>query len=150
MPGGPQEERAWRLAAVALAGGASVAEAAEQVGVSVRTLRRWRLKATFVSYESQMRDEVVSQALGRLAKHLTKAADRIASLIGSTNPSVALKAAIATFNTVAPFARLNKEVAEAVKGFEKLVKEYQQEQDELDARMGPPAAPTPSAPAGGS
>lgn len=54
-------------AALALAGGAAVAEAAQKAGRSARAVQRWLLRPDFAARVNELRSQLTSQALGVLA-----------------------------------------------------------------------------------
>ena len=69
------------LLAAALAAGATVTQAAEQFGISRRTVQRYLAQSAFRRQVARLRNELVSAALGRLADHMTRAADTVARLV---------------------------------------------------------------------
>jgi transposase-like protein len=79
-------------AALALARGLTFAGAALEVGVSERTLYRWREDKTFSGRIHQIRADLFAQAAGKLSQLAGKAAERLGELVDSDNPAVALGA----------------------------------------------------------
>ena len=59
------------------------------------TVYRWRRHPKVVAKVRALRDQMVGEALGRMARNLTAAADTLASLLGDENPLVRLRAATA-------------------------------------------------------
>src|SRR5258706_8289069 len=87
-----QENKFLQLA-WALATGASQTAAAERVGVSTKTIYRQMGKPSFRRLVAQLREEVVSRALGRMADNMTRAADVLVGLLDEKDPAVRLRAA---------------------------------------------------------
>jgi hypothetical protein len=79
--------------AVALAGGASARAAAEQAGVSERTVRRKLAKPAFRRFVANLRSQLFAAALGRMADNMTRASDALAALLDEKDPAVRLRAA---------------------------------------------------------
>jgi hypothetical protein len=140
MPGGAKT-RNWELAAAALAAGQTVAQAAEAAGVDERTVYRWRRKEAFAEREWSLRHEIVDGAIARLAQHMTRAVDRIAKLIDHKNPALALRAALATIQTVAPFHQIARETRDTIRAVEKHLAEEKKWRAERDAHR--PWTPPP-------
>jgi hypothetical protein len=61
----------------------------------VTTVYRWRRHPKVVAKVRALRDQMVGEALGPMARNLTAAADTLASLLGDENPLVRLRAATA-------------------------------------------------------
>jgi Helix-turn-helix of insertion element transposase len=80
-------------AAVALAAGRTLTEAAAAAGVDTRTLYRWRQDPEFAARVNELRDAVLAEALGRLVTSSTAAVDKLVELLGCTNPLVSIQAA---------------------------------------------------------
>jgi Homeodomain-like domain len=81
------------LLAWALASGKSIAQAAEQFGVSRRTVERHLARPEFRRRVVRLRGELIGNALGRMAENMTRAADTVNRLLDSDDPAVALRAA---------------------------------------------------------
>lgn len=77
---------------LALASGATVAQAAERAGISTRTAYRRLDEAGIGERIEEARAGMFARAVGRLAETATHAADRLASLMHSTSDSVSLGA----------------------------------------------------------
>jgi hypothetical protein len=70
-------------AAVALASGAALAEAAAQSGAGQRTIKTWRASLpAFTRRVQELRAEMTDQALGRLVGRMREAADTLGYLSG--------------------------------------------------------------------
>ena len=67
--------------ALALAAGASAAEAAKSVRLSVRTVKRRRADPAFMRRVAELRAEMVSRAVGRLSEAMTAAALQLRRLV---------------------------------------------------------------------
>src|SRR5438045_3746704 len=89
--------------AALVAGGTSVTEAAEQVGVSRRTATRWAGTDQFKLAVARVRGEVVSSALGGLGAGLKSAVATMNCLLNDTDAKIRLASAKAMFES---FARL--------------------------------------------
>jgi predicted transcriptional regulator len=76
-----------------IAAGASAAEAAREVGVSERSVRRWCADPNFAGEVGQLRAELVGQALGQLAHALTRAVATLAELLDDESSMARLGAA---------------------------------------------------------
>lgn len=82
------------LAALALAKGLSFEEAAAEAKCGLRTLKRWSAEDDdFRRRVSQLRGELVSGAMGRMAGQMSEAADTLGELLGAKNEAVRLGAA---------------------------------------------------------
>ena len=79
--------------ALALAAGASTAEAAAQCGVSQRTVQRQLLDPQFRKLVYDLRDQYLSRALGRMADSMAAAAEKLVALLQSDKPGVQLRTA---------------------------------------------------------
>jgi hypothetical protein len=91
---GPAEEVGPEaLLAAALAAGKEVAEAARETNVSERTAYRRLADPQFKRLLAELRGRMVSQALGRLSATMTKASDRLDTLLDSKSERTQLAAA---------------------------------------------------------
>jgi hypothetical protein len=79
--------------ALALASGATAPQAAEQTGVSLRTVHRKLANPAFRRLVSRLRGEMLAAALGRMAENMTRAADTVAALLDVEDPAIRLRAA---------------------------------------------------------
>jgi hypothetical protein len=83
-------------AALALAMGRSVKEAADAAGVDPKTVYRWRSGKQFKVKVRQLRQEVIDTALGKLLSSLTAACDTLTELLGPGHQEgTRLRAAVA-------------------------------------------------------
>jgi len=95
-PPGTQDGRrgADAVLVVALAGGATAAEAAKSAGVSERTVRRRLADADFVSRVEAVRSEMLDTAVARVSAGAVAAVDTLVGLMTpDSSPSVRLAAA---------------------------------------------------------
>lgn len=92
MPGGTNQANR-DLAAVALACGKSLAEAATAAGVTERTVLRWKKDPPFKTRVEELRADIVRDTAGQLASSMTRAAEVLDTLLKSANERVQLTAA---------------------------------------------------------
>jgi hypothetical protein len=90
-PWNPNQEQAAAL----LATGSKAKAAAEAVGVSDRTVRRWVADRAFASHVASLRDLAIGATIGRLADGSLKAVDKLLTLVDSLDESIALRASTA-------------------------------------------------------
>lgn len=96
-PGGrPRNAGAVEAAVIALAAGATVPDAARTAGVSLKTLKRWRRDQRFRDRVEERRREILTEATAKLTGSMTKAADKLGTLIDSADEKVALAASKST------------------------------------------------------
>jgi hypothetical protein len=81
------------LLATALAAGANAPDAAEQLGLSLRTVRRRLEDPDFRRLVAELRAEMVASALGFMTDNLTRAARSVAGLLEAPEPHIRLRAA---------------------------------------------------------
>jgi len=93
MPGGTKQANR-DLAAVALASGKNIAEAAAAAGMTERTVQRWKEDPQFIARVEELRSEIVHDVAGRLAASMTRAAETLEGLLHSSNERVKLSAAM--------------------------------------------------------
>ena len=79
------------LAAVALATGKTVVEAAAAASVVERTVYGWNAEPEFRERVSELRREMVSRASGELAEAMSAAAKKLRKLVDSTSDNIALR-----------------------------------------------------------
>jgi len=79
--------------ALAIAGGASIVDAAKEAGVSERTAYRWAGDAATKAKVTAARDELFSRAVSVLAGTATEAAETLKRLLGSKSEKIQLQAA---------------------------------------------------------
>jgi hypothetical protein len=87
----PPEKRT--LLALALASGTPVGIAAEQTGVSRKTVARYLAKPAFRRLVARLRGDMLATALGRMTENMTRAADTVAALLDAPEPHIRLRAA---------------------------------------------------------
>jgi hypothetical protein len=120
-----QTPRRWETAnevALCLASGQTPAEAAKSTGVSLTTVYRWRRHPKVIAKVRELRDQMVGEALGRMAHNLTAAADTLASLLRDENPLVRLRAATALLE-ITPKLRADCDLAARLGELEQRVAE---------------------------
>jgi hypothetical protein len=78
--------------AMALAGGCTATAAAERFGISRKTVQRKLAKPAFRRIVWNLRQQMVAAAVGRMADHMTLAADALVKLLDSEDPAVRLRA----------------------------------------------------------
>jgi hypothetical protein len=100
-------------AALALARGSTVKDAAAVAGVSERAVALWKLDPPFQARVEELRAELFAAAVGRLAGHHGKAADRLGELLDSADENTRLKAARAILE-LGPRLREHCDLAAAV------------------------------------
>ena len=94
MPGGPKEEHK-DLAAVKLACGGTIAEAAKVAGVDPRTIYKWKADdANFRALIARFRAEAVERSLGKLSDAMSAAADVLVKLLKNKDCDVRHRAAV--------------------------------------------------------
>jgi hypothetical protein len=97
----------FEMMAVAIASGSSVKDASEQIGISPRHGYRVAGRDNFQKRVSEIRTELMTQALGQLSAASTRATERILALVESDDHSVALRASVAILDR---FSRLSESV----------------------------------------
>jgi hypothetical protein len=109
-------------AALALARGRPVAEAAADAGVTPRTVHRWREDEAFMAEVRSLRDGLFNEASQRLSGLSDRAAERLGELVESANDCVALSACK---TVIAEAARLREllEIEERVAALEQKINE---------------------------
>lgn len=90
---GGSRKGAAALAAVALAGGASIAEAARRSKVGEQTVRRWLKQPKFRARVNALRGEMVGAAVNTLSQSMTGAAVALERLLKSKSEGTRLRAA---------------------------------------------------------
>jgi hypothetical protein len=89
-PLAPRQE----AAALALATGCTIGEAAKRSGAGARTIKTWNTNdPRFGDRISELRAEMTGQALGRLTDGMTKAASTLQNLLDAKSESIRLGAA---------------------------------------------------------
>jgi hypothetical protein len=80
------------IAAAALALGKTVAAAAAEAGVSERTCYRWLRRPSFRRRVDRLRGAMVGEAVGKLSRSMSAAADVLSKLLTSRDPATRLRA----------------------------------------------------------
>jgi HEAT repeat protein len=92
LPDDPNLPR-WQPVAIALATGATVADAAAAGGVHPSTVKRWLRRPAFNHRIQEVRDQAISAAVGKLSEACISAAETLRELLSNSNPVVRLGAA---------------------------------------------------------
>ncbi len=79
--------------AMALAAGATATAAAEQFGISRKTVQRKLAKPAFRQMVAKLRGQMLAAAVGRMADNMSLAADSLVKLLADDNASIRLRAA---------------------------------------------------------
>ena len=94
-------------AALAIARGQNVKTAAKETGVGLRTLHRWLTEdRAFRQRVDELREELFSQAAGRLSDLANHATDTLVELLGAKDEKVRLQAARIVFETASNFRQM--------------------------------------------
>lgn len=110
--------------ALALASGKTVRDAAAELGIGERTAARRLVDLAFRARVNELRGEMVSRALGRMADGMTEAADTLRGLLHAESEAVKLGAARSLLE-------IGVKLREAVE-LEAEVKELARRLDDLD------------------
>ncbi|MSR53835.1 MAG: hypothetical protein EXS09_11175 [Gemmataceae bacterium] len=81
------------LLATAIASGATISMAASQLDISRFTVQKRMADPAFRKLISDLRGEMVANALGRMSENLTRAADAVTTLLDAPEPHIRLRAA---------------------------------------------------------
>ena len=81
------------MLAATIASGVSASAAARQLDLSLSTVQRRMGDPDFRKLVSNLRQEVMTAALGRMTDSMTRAVDAVAALLDAENPMVRLRAA---------------------------------------------------------
>src|SRR6185369_7978031 len=79
--------------AMALAAGATATAAAEQFGISRKTVQRKLAKPAFRQMVGKLRGQMLAAAVGRMADNMSLAADSLVKLLADDNAAIRLRAA---------------------------------------------------------
>jgi transposase-like protein len=82
-----RNEAKYESAAVAIASGKSVGETAKALGISQRTLVRWRAEASFQEKVSSIKKDLFGQTSGRLTDLSVTASNVLSDLLASEGKS---------------------------------------------------------------
>jgi len=88
-----RKRSALEVLAIGVASGLSLTDAAKQAGVKYMTARRRAADPAFRQRVEELRQAITDQALGRLTKDMTAAADTFSALLTDPAPQVRLAAA---------------------------------------------------------
>jgi hypothetical protein len=88
-----RKRSALEVLAIGVASGLSLADAARQAGIKYITARRRAADPAFRRRVEELRQVITDQALGRLTKDMTAAADTFSALLTDPAPQVRLAAA---------------------------------------------------------
>ena len=91
---GRGRSQAAHAAALALAAGKTVEQAARDAGVSDRTIYRWQKRPRFRAMVAAARGRLVDAAAGVLSARMSDGAAELARLLRSRDPNVRLRAAV--------------------------------------------------------
>lgn len=80
------------VAALAVAAGKAIAMAAAEAGIGERTLYTWLTKPAFKRRVDELRGRLVSEAVGKLSKSMSGAAEVLEKLLRSRDEGTRLKA----------------------------------------------------------
>lgn len=86
------------LLAAHLAAGATIKDAARELGIGEKTARRRWADPAFKARVAELRREMTTRAVGRLADRMAAAADVLGALLDSPAEMVRLRAAVAILN----------------------------------------------------
>ena len=100
MTAKPRRTSRQHQALIALAAGATIADAARQAGCSTRTISRWLDDPGFVSRVDAERSAIIGQATSKLGSAAGKAVEVLAELLGDELPTVRLSAARAVLDSL--------------------------------------------------
>lgn len=125
--------------ALALASGLTARDACGRAGVAERTARTWQADPTFSGRVRQLRTDLFSEAVGRLAGQAAAAADALAALLKNKDPKVRLAAAKALLD-LGPQLHEHVELAAAVDELRRWRLEVEGNGDGNTGPRGSPAA----------
>jgi hypothetical protein len=100
--------------ALLLAAGKSIKACAAEAGAGVRTVHRWLEDDDFRAYIAGLRGRLLQEAVGKLADAAGEAVAVLRSLLGDTNPTVRLRAALGILDAlvkVRDHAELDERIA---------------------------------------
>lgn len=93
MSNSERKRSALEVLAIGVASGMSLTDAAKQAGIKYITARRRAADPAFRRRVEELRQAITDQALGRLTKDMTAAADTFSALLYDPAPQVRLAAA---------------------------------------------------------
>jgi hypothetical protein len=122
MPGGRRSDAARERAVLALLSCPTLEDAADEAGVSERTLRRWRKLPEFRAAELAARREVVDRAQTQVQQLTQTAALALHRNLTCGTPAVEVRAAAVVFDLAAKAVEL-QELVGRVEALERQLKE---------------------------
>ncbi len=114
-------------AAVALASGRTVHDAALATGAADRTVYQWLQSPDFRAAIGEMRDRLLSEAIGKLSEAASAAVVRLRALVDDETATIALRASVAVLDAlvkVREFGELSERVAALQEQINVLTKEH--------------------------
>lgn len=111
-----------------VAGGASIRDAAEQVGCSEDHAGRIARTDEFKTRLAELRNQVVSEVLGRLIDASRRAVDVLNTLMESPSEAIRLKAASAVLSSLTNI-HANIEQRNQIESLEQRIEEYERQRD---------------------
>lgn len=139
-----QKERkrsATEVLAIGVASGLSLTDAAHQAGITYITARRRAADPAFRQRVEELRQAIVEQALGRLTKDMTAAADTFKALLTDPAPQERLAAAKAILDYRSRL-KADGELVAKVNELETLVRELTSHESEQPNRQDAGQSPS--------
>lgn len=121
------------LAALAAAAGRPARECAAVAGVCERTIRRWNRKPSFVAMVERLRDQLLSDTMGRLLATNGQAVDALSSLLVSEQDNVKLGAAGRLLELTLR-ARHQLNLQKQIEEIQDQIEKYKKERESLEAQ----------------
>ena len=125
--GGKQRATAKAAAALGVALGRPQEEIAAEVGVTTRTIRNWSKRPGFRRMVSRFRDKLVDESVGRMAAMLTRADEKLMTLLDTADGRLFLDV-VKAIHDLQSTGRQNTELIARL--------------EELEARLRPAEMPT--------
>ena len=125
--GGKQRREAMTAAAIGVAFGRPQTEIAADAGIGVRTLRNWSRRPRFRRMVSRFRDKLVDESVGRMAAMLTRADEKLMTLLDTADDRLLLDV-VKAIHDLQSTGRQNTELIARL--------------EELEARLRPAEVPT--------
>jgi hypothetical protein len=134
-PTGHAEGKGEPLVAVALASGATYAEAASAGGVSLATVKKRMVDGAYRARVQRLRAELLEQSLGVLSQYSSRAAKRLVLLMNSSSDMVAQKAARSVIE-MALRMRRETDLDERMATLERQIERYRRDKQDGGGRNG--------------
>lgn len=128
-----KKQLAREILAVAVASGESIVNAAKLANMSERTARRRATDPAFRQRVEELRQAITDQALGRLTKDMTAAADTFCALLNDPAPQVRLAAAKAILDFGSRL-KADGELREKVARLEEILSKLKGTKDETECK----------------